>query len=196
MKWLGKIDNLAKSSNNILSALSSLVTIISFPLIIIGLIVGYYQVKDIFTVPDVSLYFVHPSSVAYKIVNNSDKIAEDVLVSFGLFDLDSSPQNLVPIPSINYDYVNKRSANGPFTLLGNFGIKDHRYFGIIYIGCKGGKKLRTYWLYAKHGKGEDSFFAERKPDDTFQINVSQLIANTERYLDNLIPKSRRKYISE
>ena len=99
---------------------------------------GYHQIRDILTLPDPSLEFVQPSSVAYKIVNNSDKIAEDVLVTFGIFDLESRQYGPLAIPSVSYDYVNRNSAKGPFSWFAGFATAGHRYFGIVYIGCKGG----------------------------------------------------------
>jgi len=58
------------------------------PLILIGLFLSYFQVRDVLISPDPQLEFVHPSSVAYMIANRSGKLAEDDLVAFGLFDLD------------------------------------------------------------------------------------------------------------
>jgi len=117
-------------------AWASLITIISLPLLFISLILGYCQIRDILTLPDPSLVFVHPSSVAYKIVNKSSKVAEGVLVSFGIFDLDSPQKGPLPIQSVEYDYVNGNSEKGPFSWFTNFATAGHRYFGIVYIGCK------------------------------------------------------------
>jgi hypothetical protein len=188
-----KLNDWIAARNKLLSAWSSLVTLISLPLILVGLFLGYHQVRDILTLPDPELEFVHPASVAYKLVNRSGKMAQDVLVSFGIFDLDSSIQGPVPIPSVSYDYVNKHSEMGPFTWFWNFAVSGHRYFGIVYVGCKGGAKLRTYWIYSKHGSAGDCFYAERDKSDTYQINVEQLAAS-KNYLDTLVPVSRRKAI--
>jgi len=143
--------------------------------------------------PDPSLGFVHPSSVAYKILNNSDEIAEDVLVSFGIFDLDSSQKGPLLIPSVNYDYMNKYSEIGPFSWFANFATDGHRYFGIVYIGFKGGKRLRTYWIYVKHGNPAEGFYAERDGKDTYQINPGRLSIDTN-YLETIVPTNRRRTI--
>jgi len=191
MGLIQRFNNWIGSHSDCLSAWSSVVTIISLPVIIISLYLGYRQIRDILTRPNVELVFVHPESVAYKIVNNSEKIAEDVLVSFGIFSLDSDLQNPVPISSANYDYVNKHSEKGSFSFFSNFGIRNQRYFGIVYISCRDCEKLRTYWIYAKHGDATDAFYAERNRQDTFQINVSDLASNTQDYLKNLFPERRR-----
>lgn len=170
-----------------------MITVISVPLIFIGLVVGYNQVREILVLPDPSLEFVHPSSVAYKTVNNSGKIAEDILVSFGIFDLESPVNGPLAIPSVPYDYVNRNSAKGPFSCFESFATAGHRYFGIVYIGCKGGRKLRTYWIYVRHGYPEEGFYAERKRDDTYQVDISRLRTDTS-YLRILVPEDRRRII--
>ena len=191
MCFISKLNYWLISKESELSAWSSVIMIISFPLIIIGLVVGYFQLKDIFTLPDVELNFVHPQSISYQLVNSSSKIAENILVSFGIFDLDSNPSGPLPIPSIEYDYVNKESEKGPFTLLHKFAKENHRYFGIVYVGCKGCNRLRTYWLFVKHGSATDSFYAERNESDIYEINIHDLVNNTEKYLKGVIPEHRR-----
>jgi len=193
LNWLGRLNNWVKLHNDSFSAWASLFTVISVPLIFIGLFLGYYQIRDILVLPDPSLEFVHPSSVAYKIVNKSGRIAEDVLVSFGIFDLDSSENGPLPIPSVNYDYVNKHSARGPFSLLSKFAISGHRYFGIVYVGCKSGERLRTYWIYVKHEHPEEGFYAERNDTDTYQVNPGRLTKDPN-YIETIIPTNRRRTI--
>ena len=180
------------SHNDSFSAWASLITIISIPLLFVSLFLGYYQIRDILVLPDISLEFVHPSSVAYKIVNKSGKIAEDVLVSFGIFDLDLPQSGPLPIPSVNYDYVNKHSEKGPFSLLSKFATAGHRYFGIVYISCKSGERLRTYWLYVKHDH-LGGFYAERNEKDTYQVNPGRL-ATDPNYIETIIPTNRRRTI--
>lgn len=187
-KWIS-------SHSLLLSGWSAIITIILLPLGVLSLILGFYQIREIVTQPLVELDFIYPASVAYKVVNKSGKIAEDVLVSFGIFDLDSDSYDPVPIRSVNYEYVNKYSEKGPFSFFGSFGKIDHRYFGIVYVSCKGCKSLETYWVYVKHGSKNESFYAKRNSKDTFQINISKLKTNTEKYLEELIPQYRRVYIS-
>jgi hypothetical protein len=193
MGGLSKLNNWVLAHRNSFSSWSSLITLISFPLIVVGLFVGIHQVRDILTLPDPELEFVHPASVSYKVINRSGKTAEDILVSFGIFDLDSSIHGPVPIPSVSYDWVNKHSEKGPFAWFTNFAIRGHRYFGIVYVGCKGGERVKTYWIYVKHGSVSDCFYAERNKSDTYQINVGQLAVD-KNYLETLVPVSRRKAI--
>ena len=193
LNYFAKLNKWVTSHNNSLSAWASLITIISVPLLFIGLFLGYHQIHDIMDSPDPSLEFVHPSSVAYKILNKSDKTAEDVLVSFGLFDLDSSQKGPLPIASVKYDYVNRYSAKGPFSWFTNFAAEGHRYFGIVYIGCKGGKRLRTYWIYVKHGNPTEGFYAERNGNDTYEVNPDRLSIDAN-YLETLVPTNRRRAI--
>lgn len=184
------------SRNQSLSAWASVATLISIPLVLVGIYIGYVQIRDLLIKPSIELEFVHPSSVAYTIKNTSDKTVENVLVAFGIFDIDASvsTSNIVPITSRSYDYVNKRSANGPIALLGEYGKPGHRYFGIVYAGCKGCEDLETYWLYARHGSTNESFYAKRTKQDTYQLDWAKLTSQTEQYLEQLVPKTRRIYI--
>lgn len=191
MKLISRFSNWINSKETSLSNWSSIITIISFPLIIIGLVVGYFQLKDIFILPNVELEFVHPQSISYRLVNNSPKIAEDILVSFGVFDLDSNSTGPVPIPSVEYNYVNRESAKGPFTFFYKFAQKNHRYFGIVYVGCRGCERLNTYWIYARHGSADECFYAERNDRDTYEINVPNIVNDTENYLEKIVPQNRR-----
>lgn len=194
--WFKYLNNWITSHNKPLSAWSSFISIIAFPVIIISLFLGYHQIRNILVKPAIELEFVHPSSVSYKAVNTSIKIAEDILVSFGIFDIDSHPLRHLPIPSRQYNYVNKLSEKGPFSLFGEFGVEGHRYFGIVYVGCKGCRNLETYWIYVKHGHPDEGFYSKRNKTDTFEINGSRLINETDRYLEDLIPEERRAYIRD
>ena len=196
MRLPGRFNRWMTEHNTSLSAWSSLVTLVSLPLVLAGMFLSYYQVVEILALPQPELRFVHPTSVAYKVANNSSKTAEDVLVSFGLFDLDDLSRGPLPIPSVKYDYVNRHSEKGPFKWFGNFAVTGHQYFGIVYIGCKGGDRLRTYWIYVKHGDPTESFYAERNKDDTFRITFPRLPAAQRTLLDTLVPVDRRKYIRE
>jgi len=194
--WIKPLNTWLTSHDKSISALASLIAIIGLPAIVIGLYIGFLQLKDMVSSPAVELRFVHPNSVSYEIVNTSNKIAEEVLVSFGIFDIDSdNPRNPIPIPSKKSDYVNVESHKGPFSFFQQFGINGHRYFGIIYIGCKGCQALETYWLYVKHGHPDDGFYAKRIKEDTFQIQGARLINDLDNYLQELVPHERRIYIS-
>lgn len=179
-----------------LSVWASIVAIVSLPLALVGGLFAYVQLRDALVPPDPELVFVHPASVAYKIKNGSGKIAEQVLINFGMLDLDAPlGQGPVQVPSIQYDYVNKRSEKGPFAWFGRFATPGHRYFGIVYLSCKGGERLRTYWVYAKHGDPASAFYAERNERDTFEFDVGRL-AIGQGYLDELVPRDRRMAIGD
>ena len=77
-----------------------------------------------------------------------------------------------------------------------FGTQGHRYFGILYLSCKGCDELKTYWLYVRHGDRHASFYAKRGVSDTFQVNAGRLAAGGERELAALVPEERRMYVRE
>ena len=86
--------------------------------------------------------------------------------------------------------------NGPFSLFSEYGTAGHRYFGIVYVSCKGCKSLETYWLYVKHGSQNESYFARRITGDTYDLNALRLATDAEKYLDMIVPKTRRIYIQK
>jgi hypothetical protein len=179
-----------------LAAWSSVVAIISLPAAAVGLIVGWHQILELLARPSVELEFRHPSSITYEVVNPSDRLTDDALISFGLFDLDSDLRAPIQIPSASVSYLNRRSRKGPFSFLQQFGARGHRYFGIVYLSCKGCDELKTYWLYARHGERLGNFYARRQPSDTFTLDVGRLATASDRELLALVPEARRVYIVE
>lgn len=195
MKFLKCINDFIKENSVVLGGWAALVSIISMPLLLMSFILAYYQLADHLQSPDPKLSFVHPNLISYTINNDSNKIAEEVLVSFGLFDIDDEKSyQPIPIVSKSYDYVNPNSSKGPFAFLREFSQENHRYFGIVYVGCRGGAELRTYWLYVENFNQGKSFFAERIKEDTYEINMAKFKENTEGYLNSRVPQERRIYI--
>ena len=80
-----RINIWVKSHDKSLSGWSSILTIIGFPAVVIGLFLGYFQLKDLLVEPSVELKLASPLSPTYRIENTAGKIAENVLVSFGIF---------------------------------------------------------------------------------------------------------------
>jgi hypothetical protein len=194
------LNNWVICKREVLSAWSSIVTIFSLPLALAGLVFAYVQIKDILVEPSIELEFVHPKSVAYYVKNTSKKLIEKGMISFALLDLDTRAQEnenlpaIVPIPTRSYDYLNQYGKSGPTNVFGNYGITGHRYFGIIYASCKGCNDLKTYWIYCKHNATSEAFYANRTSTDTFDMDIPELINNTDAYLKRLVPEDRRKYI--
>jgi hypothetical protein len=124
-------------------------------------------------------------------VNASGKVAEDVLVSFGLVDIDRSATAPLPLASQPHPYVNRESGKGPFRLLGAEQIAGHRYFGIVYVGCRGCDALRTYWVFSDLREPPQLTWVERTAEDTYTIDPERLAKDTGRYLDALMPSLRR-----
>ncbi len=145
--------------------------------------------------PKIEFAFVHPNNLSYLVKNTSKKtIAENVLVGFGVFDLDISQFNPVPIPTSEINYINPNGAKGPWNILGNHAIENHRYFGILYLECKGCSKLKTYWIYFELNNNGNSFYIERNDEDTFEIQIDRLAKKDNTYFNSLLPEKRRIYI--
>ena len=176
------------NQSNSFGAWASLITIVSLPIIL-------YQLSEILTSPDVELDFVDPTAIAFKAVNDSGAIAEDVLVSFGVFDIDSNPPTILPIPTRQIDYINANSAKGPWSLLEGHATLGHRYFGIVYVGCRGARDLNTYWIYSEYGDPNEAFYVKRNKKDTYDIDPGK-VRSDEKYLDTIAPLRRRIYIKK
>jgi hypothetical protein len=158
------------------------------------------KVADKYLPPNIEFEFSQPDNLAYTVKNISDKtIAENVLISFGIadltaFDLNKLPHQPVPLKSIELNYVNPKMASGPFKVLGNFAVPGHRYFGIMYLNCKGCSELKTYWVYIEVNKNGKSFYAKRDKDDTYNIDIAKLANKDEKYFESLVRLDRRIYI--
>lgn len=196
LRWATRLNGWLVGHKDSLAAWASVVAIISLPAAAVGVIVGWQQIREMLIRPYVELEFRHPSSVIYEVVNPSERLTDDVLISFGLFDLDTDLHAPVQIPSVSVSYLNRRSRKGPFSFLQQFGARGHRYFGIAYLSCKGCEELKTYWLYVRHGERLGNFYARRLATDTFTLDVGRLAADSARELAALVPEARRVYIVE
>lgn len=145
--------------------------------------------------PIVEIEFSSPNSLLYSVRNESNEIAEKVLVSFGIMDIDGNLKDFVPLKSFEIDYINKKSSRGPWKVLDNYGINNHRYFGIIYLNCKGCDELKTYWLYIDQANEKNSFYCKRIKSDTYGVSFDSLIY-FPTYLDRLVPIERRNKIKQ
>lgn len=167
-------------------AWASIITIISLPILL-------SQLQRMATYPDVDLEFSSPSSIIYTVNNRSATIAEDTLVAFTISDIDSELPSFLPIPIQQIDYVNAKSSRGPWAIFEKHAIKGHRYFGLVYVGCRGTKDPKTYWIFTKYGDPGESFYVKRKNNDPHGINLGKIRID-KKYLEEIAPLNRRIYI--
>ncbi len=158
------------------------------------------KVVEKYIPPEVELEFSQADNLAYTVKNISGKtIAENILISFGIadlttFDFKKLPHQTVPLQSIELKYINPNMASGPFKVLGDFSALGHRYFGIMYLNCKGCAELKTYWVYIEGNNEGKSFYAKRTQEDTYKIDIAKLANSDEQYFQTLVPLNRRIFI--
>lgn len=179
--------------SELFSSMASLITIIVFPLVLIGGCAAYYQLRSYFDKADLYLTFVDSKYVAFSIVNKSKVVAEMPLYSFGIFDLDQD-LSILPIPAKEISYINGNSEIGPNALMSEYGKIGHRYFGIASISCKNCEKRRIYWIHWTHGDANQSWYAETNDNEPIAVDPKQLRENPELYFDKNISQLRRKQI--
>ena len=109
-----------ESKSPLLSAFSSLVTIIGFPLAIAGLYFAYVQIADRLQPPEVSLLFSRPERVVFRVVNTSRTLAREIWYQLTFLDFDASDADGLPldleIKSRPFDYVGPKGSLGPWAL--------------------------------------------------------------------------------
>ena len=182
--WLEK-------NSNVLGAWSSILSIVAFPTIAISLVLGYIQLRDSLTTPDLHLQFSSPKSLAFTVANISNKLAKKPLYGFGMFDIESDPVNILPIPYKETSYLRGDSRQGPNELLGKYGTDGHLYFGFASVTCENCEVERWYWIYSKKGDIENSWYIELDRDEPKLWNPIELMNEPENYIKNHFPESRR-----
>ena len=129
--------------------------------------------------PDVKLKFIYPNSPALILYNDTSTPAQNALYSFGLWNLDSPPDqmtNPLPVPSAKADYVRSHEAVGPQNIFDAPGVKSRlkagdRIFGFVTVSCPDCKTRREYWLSIKWG--DSGWFSELDADkhvDMFSLS--------------------------
>lgn len=187
-KWL--IDN-----STLLNSCPSIIQIILFPLILVGIIASYIQVKQYLEKPNLHLIFSQPKELLFSIENTSKVTAEQPLYGFLLLDLDSKPVEPAPVPWREISYIHGNGLLGPNEFMKLYGKNGHRYFGAAMIQCKNCDREKTYWLYFIHGSNNNAWYTELKANDPNIWNSTALIIqNPDKYIKTYFPENRRQPI--
>lgn len=150
------------------------------------------KVSKITKYPKLEIVFKYPHNIAYSIVNKSAVMAESVLVSSGICDLDDPNRNYVPIPVPKLEYVNGNSSKGPFQYFDQYIEPNHKkYFGYIIIECKGCNKDFRYALYVDYENPINSFYAKRTLTVKEMSDIPIEQEKITSYIEKLIPSKNR-----
>jgi hypothetical protein len=164
--------------------------------------------------PDVTLRFVYPENPAVVLLNNSNKVANQIKWAVLLWNLDSpraysnqthSPDDHEPlqIPFSTFDFLRAYTAGGPQNLFGNplvepFVRKGDRLFGSASVVCPECSRGHTYFVYIEYGKG--GWYWEQKNEESgspiypSRLFKSDVLAFFER-MTTQIPLAERLPIS-
>lgn len=181
-----KINSFVVNKSSSLAAWASLVQILSFPALIIALIVGYFQIIEYLEKADLIFEFSNPTSIHYSIYNKSNTLADIPSVGFGIFDLDSDPITPLPILCQDFKYLNGESYMGPWDLTDNKGILGHRYSGFAYVLSKNSKMARYYWIYWVQGQSIGAWYIDME-DNNEVPDIQKFLINPEEYIKVNMP---------
>ncbi len=166
------VNSYLRRRSKVLSAWSSLVTIVGLPLLILGGLTSYIQLRDYLVRPDIALVFDTPTHLRFWVVNLSPVLADEPEYQFALWNLDErakgqgkDPGNL-RIPVKGLDYVRPKSARGPWRISSLSKSAEavpagHVIFGRAAVQCAECQSRRDYWLFWR--KGEKAWYYEIPP---------------------------------
>ena len=187
----------------LLGAYSSIAGLVLVPVILIGGIVGFLQLKDALDTPDVTLLFGNPEEPRFWVQNPSSKLAREALYELRLFNLgvvasDSAFLNL-EIPAQSVEYVRPGRGFGPWTIrsLARQGAsiqQGHHLFGHAQIQCPTCETVREYWIFIHVGRM--GWYAEIGDSETSSamedlLDVAFGGPDYLRRIHELVPSHRR-----
>lgn len=192
--------------SQLLSALSSVVTIIGLPLAIVGLYFAYVQISDRLQPPEVGLLFSRPERVVFRIVNTSKTLARDIWYQLAFMDLDALDRDGLPldleIKGRHFDYASPKESLGPWSLieLSPHATKisnGHRLFGWASVKCSECIRRIHYWVFIEHDKGGWYSEIDTREERNIVRNLQRVLKakdDTPLVIADVAPQNRRTTI--
>lgn len=196
-----------ENKSSLLSAVSSLVTIIGLPLAIAGLYFAYVQIADRLQPPEVGLLFSRPERVVFRVINASKTLAREIWYQLTFLDLDASDADGLPldleIKSRPFDYVGPRGSLGPYALVDLSPHaakinKGHRLFGWASVRCSECVHSANYWVFIEQGKGGWVSGIDARGQQNLIRNLQRVFrakGDTLSVIDDVAPKNQRTAIA-
>lgn len=185
-----------------LSAWASVVALIGVPLLFLGGLVTYLQLRGYLVRPDVQLFVQQPMEPLFRLVNPTSVLAREPKYQVTLFDLDDPTANgarNLEIPVKVLEWILPKGAIGPWSFFSLSKIagtvpKGHVVFGWVALQCPNCQQPRHYWVLIK--RGETAWYSEIPPDEWPSItkNLSAVVdvgTNYPALLERLAPIERR-----
>lgn len=183
--------------------ISSVIQIVSLPVILLTALLMFSEIKKLMTAPDLSLEFTYSRMkgfLDFHLVNNNRVLADDPQVRGTVYFVDTSnPKDLFEMTPLN-DYpdlprfVHPASRLGPLLLDSRFSYPfpaertTKRLFIHCYVICKNCPDSKEYWITL----AESMWVGQKTPVRV--VSVDSLISDPDSYVDMLIPFNRRKPI--
>jgi hypothetical protein len=162
-----------------------------------------WQLSEAKSEPNVGMEFANPQDVSFRIVNLSDVALRDPKYTFFLMDFNRpvalgngvTAPNILPIPSHAdpADFLRPKQKFLYRAIVSSFpAVKaivklNDRILGWVAVSCPNCERDRTYIVSFVNGSG--GWYGEIP--DASVINIPQLFANTDDYLDRLLPVGER-----
>jgi hypothetical protein len=200
-------DSLTKKAP-LLGAYAAVAALVTLPLILLGSIVTFIQLRDAFAKPKIGLGFYRAQAPQFRVVNLGSTVVRDPKYQLEIHDLDvkadGKPFMLLLIPIRVLDYLNPTDGHGPYGIVSlsprRDAVKDgHHLFGYAQVTCPGcNPSFRHYWFYAEVGKL--GWYAEipAKENATIGKRLAAILysQNPLVAIDATIPRTLRVSISE
>lgn len=181
--------------------IGSVVALLSFPLILLGGLLAWFQLKDYLVAPQLTLEFllIPGTELCVMVRNPTTRLARSVEVPIS-FWFDSWVS--VPEAPLRNLVVHPRDYRGPNNLSQMYKLKDRlkpggHLFGIAFANCPECEHIRYYWLYFQQAGG--GWYAEAPEDWAIRLTnlppgiKSQGLSASASYL---VPNDRRVQIEE
>lgn len=202
MKYLQRLHLWITKNANAFSAYSSIVAIVSLPIIVLGGIAAYSNIKDMLTSPEVTLHFTGPKGLLFEVWNTSEKLAEDVryqltLYNFSIIDEDGKYEN-VSVPVDTIDFIRPGRGAGPWSIkdhaVNGQNIENgHHIFGHALVQCRKCERIPQYWIFVQMGQsGWHAPIALHEELDVWR-EFAEVLDRQDylRAINKLVPKDRR-----
>ena len=147
----------------LLSAYRSLAALTVFPIIVVGGLLAFLDLRERLSPPDVELRFLNPYDVAFVVDNSSSAVAPEPKYMLALWDFGSSsdpyeePAGLeIPVKVLDTMRPHSGLGSWPVTSLSKRAAhlaEGSRVFGFATVSCPMCLRQRTYLVYFEHRRG-------------------------------------------
>ena len=151
----------------LLGAYRSLGWLLTIPIVLVGGFLGFLQLRDALSLPNVALIFARPDDPVFWIANRSSKVVREPKYEFLLFDMSvpgvHEPYLLLQIRPTPVDPIRPGRVLGPAPMqflrkLSATIENGHHIFGFVFVDCQTCKAIRYYWVFVH--VGTDWWYAE------------------------------------